>query len=109
LQIWFIDGVECESIDIWFIFMASQTLLRAHIFSELVVLNLLFAPVFVQCDAVLIELLAEPLHVFHHVMEFRIMLHSLSRTAFQFLDKQWMTIGPFCEARFRHFVIRHTI
>jgi len=38
-----------------------------------------------------------------------VVLDAVGRAPFQLLDKQWMTIGPFCEARFRHFVIRQTI
>src|SRR4029077_21281295 len=98
-----------ESIEFWFLFMAGETLFRAAFFAQFLVLNFFSARVLIQGDAIFIKLVSEPLHVFHHIMEFGVVLDALGRAAFQFLNKQRMTIRPFGIARFWHFVVWQTI
>src|SRR6266436_4531912 len=86
-----------------------ETLLRARFFAQFLVLNFFSAPVFIQGDAFFIKLVSEPLHVFHHIMEFGVVLDAVGRAPFQFLNKQRMTIRPFGIARFWHFVVWQTI
>src|SRR5205807_2549401 len=71
-----------------FFFVSRETVFGAHLFAQLLVLNFLPPRVFVQSDPVLIQLMTKPLHVHHHVMEFRIVLHSFGRTASYFINER---------------------
>ena len=54
--------------------ISRKTFFRARFFAKLVSVNFLAADVFIQRDPILIELVPQTLHVFHDVMEFRVVL-----------------------------------
>ena len=56
--------------------MTRQTFLRARFFANFVVLEFLAPHIFIQRDPVIIELLAQPPHVFRHVMKLPIVLNA---------------------------------
>ena len=109
MEIWFVHGVESQSIDARLFFVTRQSLLGAHFLADLVILNLFAPSVFIQCDAVIVQLLAQALHIFHHVMKLRITFDALSRATLEFFDKEGMAVRPLRVVRHGHFIVRQTV
>src|SRR6202011_1994366 len=83
--------------------------LRTQLLASLIFLQLLAPKIFVQRNPVLIELVPQPVDIFHHVMELLVVMNALRGAALQFVNEQRMAVRPFRESRFRHFVVSEAI
>src|SRR5207237_1255428 len=56
LQIRFVDIVERDPVNIWFLFVTGKTLFRPSVFTQFVILNFFAARILIQTDPVFVQL-----------------------------------------------------
>ena len=70
--------------------LPGETLLGARFLARFLLVHFVAAHVFVQRNAIVVQLLAQPFHVFHDVMKFRIRRDARGGTRLQFIDEKRM-------------------